>query len=321
MFANFTYILVMAVFLEVFLQHFWIRKMHSMKIEQVTKMYGPSWHDKAKVGTPSIGGIVFILVMLIITTIFAYRYNFPMDRIAKIIAYPLAAAAIGFADDWLKHIRNSSEGLRSLQKLALQVIVTVPWAIWTVKGPTPMLPGIMMSRTAGILLASFFGVGFLNAVNVTDGLDGLAAGCTFISFLALLFLVRMDPIVFVMSSAVCGICIGFLWHNANPAAVFMGDVGSHFLAGLLFSICVNSMVVILIIPLGFIFGIEIISVAIQIFSIRVLHKKVFRMSPIHHHFELLGWKENQIVVRFCIIHLIGICATTTLIFMISTKIH
>jgi phospho-N-acetylmuramoyl-pentapeptide-transferase len=321
MFANFTYILTLSGFLEVFLQHFWIKKMHSMKIEQVTKMYGPSWHDKTKVGTPSMGGIVFIPVMLIVMAIFTCRYHLPLERIAKIIVYPLAAAAVGFADDWLKHIRNSSEGLRSLQKLALQIIITVPWAVWVVAGPTPLLPNIMMPRAAGILLASFLGVGFLNAVNVTDGLDGLAAGCTFISFLALLFLVRMDPIIFVLSSIACGICIGFLWHNANPAAVFMGDAGSHFLAALLFSICVNAMVIVLIVPLGFIFGIEIISVAIQIFSIRVLHKKVFRMSPIHHHFELLGWKENQIVVRFCLIHLVGICATTTLIFLISTKIH
>ena len=102
------------------------------------------------------------------------------------------------------------------------------------------------------------------------------------------------------------LCLGFLWHNCNPASVFMGDVGAHFLAGLMLSLCICSGAVFYIIPACFFFGVEICSVAIQIVAIRRFHKKVFKMSPIHHHFEMSGWKETQIVTRFWIIHLLGV---------------
>lgn len=317
MFIELTLTVLTAYILEVAMQHFWIGKMHRMKIEQVTKMYGPSWHDKAKMGTPSMGGVVFIPALLLTLVLPLYLGMLSADRLAMVLSYPIAAAAVGFIDDWLKHSRNSSEGLRSLQKLALQIAVTLPWAVWTVGGPLQLLPHVMLPRAAGVLLVTFLGVGIQNAVNVTDGLDGLAAGCSLISFAGALMFLNPLHETFVCAAASCGVCLGFLWHNANPAKVFMGDAGAHFLAGMLISLCVNTGALIIIVPLGFIFGLEIISVAIQIFAIRVCHRKVFLMSPIHHHFELMGWKENQIVVRFCIIHMLGLSVCVCLLFLLA----
>ena len=111
--------------------------------------------------------------------------------------------------------------------------------------------------------------------------------------------------------------MGFLWHNSNPATVFMGDVGAHFFAGLLFAVCVASRSALFIIPLGFLFGLEIISVSIQIFAIRKLHRKVFLMSPVHHHFEMLGWNEKKIVSRFLIVHATGVFLLIILFYRIT----
>lgn len=143
----------------------------------------------------------------------------------------------------------------------------------------------------------------LNAVNVTDGLDGLAAGASAISLLFLGFLVSRG---FSAIAIGLSITISFLWHNAYPAKIFMGDSGSHFLGGLLVSVAVCGGGALFVVPCGALFGIEILSVAIQIVAIRFFGKKVFLMSPVHHHFEILGWNETQIVVRFWIVHLLGI---------------
>lgn len=304
-FLFFIIILLATLVLETIFQHFWIAQMLKLKIEQVTKMYGPSWHDKAKMGTPSMGGVVFVLVYLLMFVPVSIYYRFPNDLVLLTLLYPLAAACVGFADDWLKHRSNSSEGLKSLQKLYLQIAITLPLAWFCVDGEFPLIGMIVLPQWGGILLVTFLGVTMLNAVNVTDGLDGLAAGCVLISFAGAKAFLTLDPVSYAALAIASGICLGFLWHNANPAKVFMGDCGSHFLGAMLFVICLNCGAVVYVIPLGFIFILEITSVAIQIFTIRELHKKIFLMSPIHHHFELKGWGENQIVMRFWIIHLLG----------------
>ncbi len=303
-------ILLTALFAEVILQHFWITQMLRLKIEQVTKMYGPSWHDKAKMGTPSMGGVVFVLVYLLMFVPISIYCNFPSDLVLCALGYPFAAACVGFADDWLKYVRNSSEGLRSLQKLFIQILITLPVAVYMVDGDMSLIGSIVLPRAAGILLAVFAGVGILNAVNVTDGLDGLAAGCVLITFAGIKMFLAVDPLSEVLVVINAGICLGFLWHNANPAKVFMGDCGSHFLAAVIFVVCLMCDAVIYLVPLCFIFVVEIMSVAIQIFTIRKLHKKVFLMSPVHHHFELKGWGENQVVMRFWIMHLLGVIICT-----------
>lgn len=314
-------LLIFSLSAEIFLQKLWTAKMHSMKIEQVTKLYGPAWHEKTKMGTPSMGGIVFLPV-LAASLYIAHVINPYADvaRMTRIASYPLLAAGVGFLDDWLKYTKHSSDGLKSLQKLALQTVVTVPWVMWVVTGPMSILPWVTLPRAVSVIIVSFIGVGFQNAVNVTDGLDGLAAGCSLISFMGALAFLGGDPATVLAIASAAGICLGFLWHNANPASVFMGDVGAHFFAGLIFSLCVDSGVLLLIVPLGFLFGIEIISVAIQIIAIRGFKRKVFLMSPIHHHFEMLGWTETQIVTRFWIIHIVGMCVSMAALFIIATMV-
>lgn len=308
-------IFVFSLLMEIALQKCWIAVMHKYKIEQVTKLYGPAWHEKTKVGTPEMGGVVFFPVLAVALVISGIESS-EVRTVLLTIMYPLLAAAVGLLDDWLKYHRHSSDGFTSLQKLFLQIAVTLPWACLVVETPFVMLPGFELPYAAGVAIVTFTGVGFQNAVNVTDGLDGLAAGCSFFSFIgALICLVvaQADYIPVMAAGAGAGIALGFLWHNANPASVFMGDVGAHFLSGLLLAICVMSNLFIFIIPLGFMFGIEIISVAIQIVAIRKFKRKVFLMSPIHHHFEMLGWKETQIVTRFWIIHIVGMAVILLII--------
>lgn len=321
MFLEFVAILTFSMLTEIVLQRLWITKMHRLKIEQVTKLYGPCWHEKTKMGTPTMGGIVFIPVLLI--SLFAAHLLNPyiqIENILKIAVYPTLAASVGFLDDWRKYMKHSSDGLESIEKLVLQILVTVPWAMWTVSGPLFILPMLSIPRIAGIFLVVFVGVGLQNAVNVTDGLDGLAAGSVLISLIGALSFLAGEPDITLTIASGIGICLGFLWHNANPATVFMGDVGAHFFAGLMLTLCISSGAAIFIIPLGFIFGIEIISVAIQIVAIRKFNKKVFLMSPVHHHFEMLGWKETQIVVRFWIIHALGMFLCMAVLFFFMTLV-
>lgn len=315
MLPAFTLVLIFSFCAELILQKKWIAVMKRMKIEQVTKLYGPAWHEKTKMGTPTMGGVVFIPALaLSLPLIFFFGSGHSASDALRILLYPVLAAAVGFADDWLKYSRHSSDGLTSLNKLALQIAVTLPWALWVSRPPFELLPHLRLPYPLYAAVVTFIGVGLQNAVNVTDGLDGLAAGCSLISFIAALAFLPRSPLTVLTAAAACGICLGFLWHNANPASVFMGDVGAHFLAGFMLSLCINSGMLIMVIPICFIFGAEIFSVTVQIFAIRRLHRKVFLMSPLHHHFEMLGWKETQIVARFYIAHILGICLLSVLLF-------
>lgn len=317
MIVEFAFILFLCMVLEISMQNLWTKKMHKLKIEQVTKEYGPCWHEKTKMGTPTMGGIVFIPVLLVaVCIIFFIDESLSCGRMLQVVSYPILAAGVGLLDDWLKYSKHSSDGLKSMQKLLLQVVVTLPWAFWMVEGPFEILPNIILPTLPSVFLVTFIGVGLQNGVNVTDGLDGLASGCALISFIGAALFIASDPLIALVIAAACGIALGFLWHNANPATVFMGDVGAHFFAGLLLAVCLASGALIMIIPLCFLFGIEILSVSIQIFSIRCFKKKVFLMSPIHHHFEMLGWKETQIVTRFWIIHMVGMTVCVSLLFLL-----
>lgn len=325
------FFLFFVFFAEIFLQNWWIKVMHKEKIEQVTKLYGPAWHEKTKLGTPTMGGVVFAAVALLCVPVVMlwmwqsgaflfipredsifdwWKFWATLSNSAAILSYPILAGAVGFADEWLKYRRHSSDGFTSKQKLALQILVTLPWAAWMYFYVGYADIGVMRSFVVFAAVVTFIGVGLQNAVNVTDGLDGLAAGCSLVTFIALLpltaFCAGMSTSAVLYNLMAIALCLGFLWHNCNPASVFMGDVGAHFLAGLMLSLCICSGAVFYIIPVCFFFGVEICSVAIQIVAIRKFHRKVFKMSPIHHHFEMSGWKETQIVTRFWIIHLIGV---------------
>jgi phospho-N-acetylmuramoyl-pentapeptide-transferase len=175
-----------------------------------------------------------------------------------------------------------------------------------------LLPGLALPVKIGAPALVFLAVVALNAVNVTDGLDGLAGSAVAVSLLSVFLWTEKTP---VLASAALGLAmtVAFLWHNSNPALVFMGDAGSHLWGALLVSLCVDAKSLAFTVPVGFIFGVELATSAIQIFTIRVFGKRVFRMSPLHHHFEIGGMREPQIVARFTIVHAAGIVAI--LIFM------
>lgn len=302
-----------------FLQGKWIDWMHRFHLGQAIKEYGPKAHLKKR-GTPSMGGVVaLLLVPFTVGAVFFCDPSMPSDM-AKIWSYPVLVAAIGLLDDVLKHRSKSSEGLRSLQKLLLQIAVTVPWACFIAKEGLYLTPNEIISAIYGVPLLVFLGVGIQNAVNVTDGLDGLAGGSIAISLASIVLLASsaltaIPNVVVVSASVGLGLISAFLWHNANPAELFMGDVGAHFWAGVLIGLCVTARFFVLIFAVGFIFGIEIITVAIQILAIRKFHRKIFKMSPLHHHFELVGWKETTIVTRFWLVHLAGIVMVSIVVFI------
>jgi phospho-N-acetylmuramoyl-pentapeptide-transferase len=294
-------------------QSIWIWWARRFGIGQAIKDYGPAAHIE-KTGTPSMGGIIALALIPFLTVVSYLAGAAEIRDMFSLWAYPVIAAFVGLTDDLLKLLSKSSEGLKSMQKLFLQAAVTIPWAIWASGDGVYLTPSMSIARPYGVALLLFLGVGILNAVNVTDGLDGLAGSAIAVSLSAALLL---TDVASVTVSAVFGLALltAFLWHNSNPAELFMGDVGAHLWAALLISICVESKFLLFIFPLAFLFGVEMVTVAVQILAIRKFGRKVFRMSPLHHHFELCGWKEQKIVTRFCIAHIVGMAAL--LIFVLS----
>lgn len=305
------------LFLEIGLQWGWLRILQQGHINQILKSYGPQGHIEKKKGTPTMGGVVFLAIASILAIFFPLSGYWGWRDSLAILGFPLAGGAIGLADDLLKHDRKSSEGFTSLQKLLLQAVISCIWAaIYMSDGSFGVAPGIYLSGTWGFLMLVFILVGALNAVNITDGLDGLASGACSISFLGFLAVTPEFSPESVGAIIGLGLAVGFLKHNMNPAKVFMGDCGSHFLGGLLISICVSSNLTILILPFGFLMGIEVLTVIIQIIAIRVFSKKVFLMSPIHHHFEMIGWSEKTVVLSFWAFHLVGMSVLSAIIIML-----
>lgn len=302
-------------FIAIFLQRQWISLMERLALGEEIKSYGPSSHQKKR-GTPSMGGVAALILIPVIAISLHVIKGYEISVLAKIWIYPAAAALIGLADDSLKRFSHSSEGFKSLQKLFVQVIVTLPWAWIVAQDGLWLTPTFKIDAVISVPLLLFAGVGFMNAVNVTDGLDGLATGASAIS-LAVFAAVAQNEIARASSIVALAVALAFLWHNANPAQLFMGDVGAHLWAGLLMTLCIVERQALLIFPLGLLFGIEIITVSIQIFAIRRLKRKVFLMSPLHHHFELKGWSETKIVVRFWLIHALGMAVLYAVYSVIS----
>ena len=312
------YIGLIVLFMEIVLQGFWIKLQNAgfVKAFQKQKSYGPTIIE-VKAATPSMGGVIFIVMSATLCLLGNADY--------KIWLYAIACGVIGFIDDGIKSFQHSSEGFSSLRKLILQIIFSSVFAILATMNYDLYLWGAVPSPGwVSIPLIIFFSVGLQNAVNVTDGLDGLAAGTVAMSLIALV--IFMGELNYDVAIAL-GMVIGFLWHNSHPAKVFMGDVGSHFLAGSLFALILFNGSILLVLPFSFLFGIEIITVAIQIFSIRIFDRKIFKMAPLHHHFQRLDrevgyivpstdWEETIIVNRFYIMHICGMA----LLYMILWRI-
>ena len=290
------------------LERFLIALQFRLRVSQTQKSYGVGIDAEIKGSTPTLGGVAFILTALAALLAQGGAESF-------FWSLPIACGAIGFTDDWLKITRKSSEGFSSLRKLAVQLTIASVWIFWAMARNVLFLwPGLHFPGWFVIPAAILASAGMMNAVNVTDGLDGLAGGSFLISMAVLACMVTLpaQELWLYRFAVLFGTVAGFLFYNIHPARIFMGDVGSHFLGGALVAVCVSGGMIMALIPAGFIFGIELISSAIQIISIRKFNRKIFRMAPLHHHFQLMGWKETTVTMRFLLIHAVGAVFTAAL---------
>ena len=290
-----------------------IEFVQTRKFGQFVREEGPQTH-LIKAGTPTMGGVV-ILIGLLAALVVVARPN--VATLATLLLVS-AVAGIGLYDDWQKISRKRPEGLSVRYKFLLLTLAVVLADVLALRyvGVTQnvILPGIERNLVLGpgvvgvalfSLLMLFVIVGATNAVNLTDGLDGLAAGAgaiALLSYTAIAFLERQYDLA-IICGAMVGAIIGFLWYNAHPADVFMGDTGSLAIGGLLAAAAVITKTEVLLPVIGGLFVLETLSVMVQyaVWRISGRRRRVFKMAPIHHHFELSGWQENKIVVRFWIV--------------------
>jgi len=272
---------------------------------------GPAGHH-GKAGTPTMGGLaIFIAIAVPFLILSDYR-----TASLAVLATALAMAALGFADDIIKLRQRRSLGVSGRTKLLVQALTAI--ALWVFVTESVGLNGELELRVvdASVDLGLAYPVliflvlaGATNGVNLTDGLDGLAAGCAAIVLLAytvMTFITTGQDDLALLSACLVGACVGFLWFNSFPASVFMGDTGSLGLGGAIAALAVVTKTEVLLMVIGGIFVIEALSVAIQVFAFQRFRRRVFLMAPIHHHFELAGWSETKIILRFWIIA--AICA-------------
>jgi len=267
---------------------------------------GPEGHH-VKAGTPTMGGIIIFAAVAVPFVILSARSWQAMG----VFGAAVACALLGFADDYTKIVRRRSLGLRARTKLGVTIAISVGlWWVATQKAginTSVRLRPADVSIDFGPLYVLFIYLvvaGTTSAVNLTDGLDGLAAGCAAIVLLAyvgITFITSGDTDLTFLAACLVGACIGFLWFNSFPASIFMGDTGSLGLGGAIAGLAIMTNTGVLLILLGGIFVIEALSVVIQVFSFQTFRKRVFLMAPIHHHFELQAWSETKIILRFWIV--------------------
>ncbi|MEK4761637.1 phospho-N-acetylmuramoyl-pentapeptide-transferase [Viridibacillus sp. FSL E2-0187] len=276
-----------------------------MKFGQSIREEGPKSHQK-KAGTPTMGGVIFLFSIIATTIVLGYLNDAFTSQSVVLILVLFGFGLIGFLDDGLKIIFKRNLGLTSLQKLIGQIIISI--AAYFLLGlgvfhNTIQIPLTDFAFNLGgfyVLFLIFWLVGFSNAVNLTDGLDGLVSGTASIAFTAfgVLALVNDQVDIAIFAFAVTGALLGFLLFNANPAKVFMGDTGSLALGGALAMLSVLVGHEVLLLLIGIIFVAETLSVILQVASFKLTGKRIFKMSPLHHHFELSGWSEWRIVLTF-----------------------
>ncbi len=341
-----------AMFLSFVFGPWLIRRLRELQIGQFIREEGPQAHQK-KAGTPTMGGVLIVLSTLVPSLLWADLANgFVLLAMFALLAF----AAIGFVDDYAKVSKRQNLGLTSKKKFSLQVLVSFVVGIGLLSLATRaefstelvfpffkrLHPNLVIHSLLSsphlwplafvpfLIFVSIVIAGASNAVNLTDGLDGLAIGCTVIAagaltvltyvssnyrwatYLDIGYIPRVAELT-VFCGAMVGASLGFLWYNAHPAEIFMGDVGSLSLGGTLGVIAVVIKQEILLFFVGGIFVIEALSVILQVGSFKLRGKRIFRMAPIHHHFELAGWSESKVIVRFWIVALVfALFALTTL---------
>ena len=296
---------------------FFIPELHKLKFGQSIREEGPASHQ-AKSGTPTMGGIMIILGITIATLVAA-----PLStKIILALFIMLGHFVLGFLDDYIKVVKKRNLGLKAKQKMLGQIIIAVVTMVIGTKmlgiDTTVWLPVLNTNINIGIgyyAFVLFVMVGASNAVNLTDGLDGLASGTVAIaaSTYAVVCMLMGHSDLAVFPTAIAAACVGFLRFNAHPAKVFMGDTGSLALGGAIAALAILTHTEVLLALIGFIFMCEALSVIIQVASFKSTGKRVFRMSPIHHHFELGGWSEWKVVFVFWTVQLITCVAALMLL--------
>ena len=305
--------IVIAAVITGLLGYFMVPFLHKIKFGQTIREVGPSWH-KNKQGTPTMGGIMFIIgssVAAVICIAFLWLNGGAETQLmlVKVTAGALMAVGfgiVGFLDDYISIKKHRNLGLTEIQKLILQFIIvgayllSVALAGGTTETVIPFLGSVDLGFFYYILAAVFI-VGMVIAVNFTDGIDGLNTSVTLV--VALVFSVIAMLLnrvgLSLYAAAIVGAMIGFLFWNANPAKVFMGDTGSLFLGGAVCALAFGVDMPILLILIGIIYIVEILSVVLQVTYFKISHgKRIFKMAPIHHHFEMCGWNENKICFVF-----------------------
>ena len=341
-----------AMFLALVFGPWLIRKLRELQIGQYIREEGPQEHKK-KAGTPTMGGVLIVLSTAVPVLLWADLANaFVLIALFALLAF----AAIGFVDDYAKVSKQQNLGLTAKRKFSLQVLISLivgasllvlaTYSAYSTQLVLPFLkrmhPDLVIHSLVNskhfwpfaflpfLLFVAVVIAGSSNAVNLTDGLDGLAIGCTVIAagaltvltyvssnyrwanYLDIQYIPRVGELT-VFCGALVGASLGFLWYNAHPAEVFMGDVGSLSLGGTLGVIAVIIKQEVLLFFVGGVFVIEALSVILQVGSFKLRGKRIFRMAPLHHHFELLGWSESKVIVRFWIAALVfALFALTTL---------
>jgi phospho-N-acetylmuramoyl-pentapeptide-transferase len=303
--------IIMAFLITVLLAPVFIPFLRRLKFGQSIRDEGPESHQK-KTGTPTMGGIVFLVSIVITTFVMTGKYSEPGPETYLLLLVTVGFGLLGFLDDFIKVVMKRNLGLTSKQKLLGQIVISVIFYFVFIQNDfstTVSIPLTGVSFDLGwfyVLFIIFWLVGFSNAVNLTDGLDGLVSGTSAIAFGALAVLAwnlgQYDVAIFGV--AVVGAVLGFLVFNAHPAKVFMGDTGSLALGGAIAAIAILSKLEIILILIGGVFVIETLSVILQVASFKTTGKRIFKMSPLHHHYELVGWSEWRVVVTFWTIGLL-----------------
>ncbi|MEG0260232.1 MAG: phospho-N-acetylmuramoyl-pentapeptide-transferase [Lysinibacillus sp.] len=298
-------ILAISFVVTVILAPIGIPLLRRLKFGQSIREEGPQSHMK-KAGTPTMGGIIFLMSIILTTVIVGFFLDLLTTHTTVLLLVLIGFGIIGFLDDGLKVIFKRNLGLTSIQKLIGQIIISVIVYLLLHLGffeTSIAIPFTDVSIDLGIFYVGFiifWLVGFSNAVNLTDGIDGLVAGTASIAFAAFgviaLFNEQADVALFAF--AVTGALLGFLLFNANPAKIFMGDTGSLALGGALAMVSILVKAELLLLLIGLVFVIETLSVILQVGSYKIRKKRIFKMSPIHHHFELSGWSEWKVVLVF-----------------------
>ncbi|MCI9049672.1 MAG: phospho-N-acetylmuramoyl-pentapeptide-transferase [Coprobacillus sp.] len=277
-----------------------------LKFGQVEREEGLESH-KQKGGTPTMGGIVFILCSVLVVYILNFSY-FQNPYIHLITFAFVGYGLVGFIDDYLIVVRKTNEGLKPLYKYTLQSVVAILFYILAQQfipefDTIIQIPLLHMNIDLGWfypVLVYFMFTAESNAVNLTDGLDGLATGLSMVAiapFVIFAVMIKNIPVA-IYAMIIVGALLGFMYFNYHPARIFMGDTGSLALGGLLASLAVLTSQELLLILIGGVFLMETLSVIIQVVSFKTRGKRVFKMAPIHHHFEMLGWTEQQVVISF-----------------------